>query len=157
MLYTYMLLMSQAAIADFITATLPLFKNETYFWFCAFNRDPVLQDRGKAALRSMAFLPKGLPSYLSAIEKLALSLYGISMALAFCAVLLVLITFFVGLTSEYYGFGFAVCVIMVVLGFSKVMMIRNLKRRLLVAKEERRAERRAIRRGGIPAMAQARE
>ncbi len=143
MLYTYMLLMSQAAIADFVTATLPLFKNETYFWFCAFNRDPVLQDRGKAALRSMFFLPKGLPSHLSAIEKLALSLYGISMLIALAAVLLTLTTFFVGLTGMYYGFGFAVCVVMVVLGFAKVTMIRNLKRRLLVAKERRRNEQRA--------------
>jgi hypothetical protein len=158
MLYTYLLLLSQAALIDFVTATLPLFRNETYFWFCAFNRDPVLQDRGKAALRSMFFLPKGLPAHLSAVEKLALSLYGLSMLIALVAVLLTLVTFMVGLTGAYAGLGFAICVIMVTLGFAKVTMIRNLKRRLLAAKEQRRADQRAFRRRpATPVLAQAHE
>jgi hypothetical protein len=142
----YFLLMSQAALIDFATATLPLFKNETYFWFCAFNRDPLLQDRGKAALRSMFLLPKGLPSHLSSIEKLALSLYGLSMAIAFILVILTLITFAVGLTGTYYGFGFVVCMVMLMLGIAKMMTIRSLKRRLLAQRAARQVERKAQRR-----------
>lgn len=138
----YCLLASQAAIADFVTATLPLFKNETYFWFCAFHRDPVLQERGKAALRSMFFLAKGTPRYLSPIEKLALALYGLSMLITFLALMLVITVFVVGLTGTYQGFGFSICLILLVMGATKAWTIRSLKRQLLTAKLERRAERR---------------
>ena len=74
------------------------------------------------------------------------------------AVLLTLVTFMVGLTGAYAGLGFAICVIMVALGFAKVTMIRNLKRRLLAAKDKRRAGQRAFRRRpAAPALAQAHE
>lgn len=141
----YCLLLSQAAIADFVTATLPLFKNETYFWFCAFHRDPVLQDRGKAALRSMFFINKGLPRHLSKVEKLALTLYGISMIIALLLVILVMLTFFIGLTGTYMGFGFSIVVLLVALGISKARTIRALKQQLLAARAELRAKRRSLR------------
>jgi len=149
----YCLLASQAAIVDFVTATLPMFKNETYFWFCAFTRDPVLQDRGLAALRSLFMLPKGLPRHLSLVEKLALTLYGLSMLLAFVVVILALLSFAIGLTGQYYGFGFMVCVVAVGLGLAKAATIRSLKRKLLNARSERRAAYRAHRRGQTDVLA----
>jgi hypothetical protein len=145
-LYQYCLLASQAAIADFATASLPVFKNETYFWFCALHRDPALQDRGKAALRSMFFLSKGTPSHIPTIEKLALALYGLSMLIALLVIFLAVTTFAIGLTGTYLGVGFTVFVILVVLGVAKVGAIRALKRRLLAEQAERQADRRSLRR-----------
>jgi hypothetical protein len=146
-LSSWCLLLSQAAIVDFATAALPMFKNETYFWFSAFNRDPVLQDRGFAALRSLFMLPKGLPRHLSSTEKLALTLYGLSILIAFVVVIMTVITFLVGLTASYNGFGFCIALLMVLLGFAKVMTIRSLKRQLLLTRADRRAVQRAYRRG----------
>ena len=153
----YCLLLSQAAIADFATATLPVFKNETYFWFCAFHRDPVLQDRGKAALRSMFFLAKGTPRHISPVEKLALTLYGLSMLIALLVILLTMITFFMGLTGTYLGFGFSIFLILIALGITKVRTIRALKRRLVAERVARKAERRSVRqvRNSSPAFASA--
>ena len=150
-LSTYLLMISQASIVDFVIATLPIFKTESYFWFCAFFRDPLLQSRGRAALQSALFVKSTL-RYTSPIERLALTLYGLSMVFALVAMLLCMTTFAIGLTGSYGGAGVVLFLILVALAALRYGTVRALRSRIMEAKAERQAGLRAARRrsrGGL--------
>ena len=142
----YCLLISQASIVDFVIATLPIFKNETYFWFCAFFRDPMLQTRGRTALQSALFIKRRTPRHISAVERLALTVYGLSMMFALLAVLLSVTTFAIGMTGSYGGLGVVILIVLLALGIARFAAVRTLRRTIMEAKAERQAEIKASRR-----------
>jgi hypothetical protein len=142
----YCLLISQATIVDFVIAMLPIFKNETYFWFSAFFRDPMLQSRGRTALQSALFIKSRRLRHISLLERLALTSYGLSMAFALVAVLLSVTTFAIGMTGKYGGLGAGILVVLFTLGILRYASARRLRAKIMEAKAERQAELRVSRR-----------
>jgi hypothetical protein len=139
------LLWSQAAIVDLVVSTFPVFKTETYFWFCAYFSDPFLRERGLNALFGV-FKGEANPLRMDPAERLALTLYGLSLVSCFLVIAFVVTKFFLGTTTVYNGVGFILCMVVVGIVLSWILVLRGMRRQWLATRSSRRGQMRTLRR-----------
>jgi hypothetical protein len=139
----------KTAMLDLIIAALPILKSEIYYWFVAYSGDQYLQERAWAVMRSF-FLRDRNRLVLSPLQHTALVTYGLSQVAAFLLVGYCAVNLLIGWTDRYQGIGFTLYLALLSLFLVWVIQIRRGRKRQLVARDERRAQRRMVRRGEFP-------
>jgi hypothetical protein len=137
------LIACQAGLVDLLISALPIFKSETYYWFCAYFEEPFLRERALAALRGLFSRARG-PFDVPPVERTALIAYGVSFIASGLLIAYSIVNIFMAWTGKLRGTGFALylTIVLLVLFYiaSRLARVRN--------REAQQAERRARRRQG---------